>query len=424
MFLVYARKELSRRLSRTALAVVGTAVSVAMLVAVFAIAGAVKAAVQHSLNAAGADLVIQHRVKACPFSEVKLPLHLGAIPQSLVPQLEKQPGVEEVAGVLEIWAFHNGKPTVVTGVDPERRYIGPVRRGKGHQTDESSSKKEKEDETCCSLEKGASRYLISGEANTCLIERKYADTIGAKLGDQVRLGPRQFKIVGILKLGRAPQIAGAQAFIALDVAQQMLGQGPIVDTIFVRVKGGQYQQGVTDQARGVIGPETSVTTSAHVDAGMAVLASATQGAMVAVSSIVVALVFLMLIRSALAAVQERIPEIGIMKAVGWRNADVSRLLTLEAALTAAVGGLVGCVLGWCIAFAYTALLPLKLPDALASYPPCADTPPPVALPVAMMPTLSTFVLGFGAALLMGVISGFLASRRAARLRPAEALRHL
>jgi putative ABC transport system permease protein len=387
-----------------------------MLVAVFAIAGAVKAAVQNSLDAAGADLIIQHRVKACPYTEVKLPLHLGAIPQSLIEKLEAQRGVEEVAGVLEIWAFHNGKPTVVTGMDPLRKTIGPVRPSKANELQKD------EDKSCCALEEG--RYLLSQQPNTCLIERAYADKIGAKLGDRVWLGPRQFDVVGILKLGRVPQIAGAQAFIALDAAQQMLGQGPIVDTIFVRVKGGQYQQGVTDQARGVIGPETSVTTSAHVDAGMAVLASATQGAMVAVSSIVVALVFLMLIRSALAAVQERIPEIGIMKAVGWRNADVSRLLTLEAALTAAVGGLVGCVLGWCIAFAYTALLPLKLPDALASYPPCADTPPPVALPVAMMPTLSTFVLGFGAALLMGVISGFLASRRAARLRPAEALRHL
>ncbi len=424
MFLSYAFKELRRRKTRTALAVFGIGCSVALLIAVFAISHSVQSAVRESLAAAGADLVIQKRVKPCPFAEVKFPKDLGAIDESVVARLEEQEGVVEVSGVLELWAFYQGHPTVVTGMDPLKRSIGPVRRAPQPIEGED----EEEAESCCALSDG--RYLLTRDEYACLLTDEYAAALGVKVGDKVNLGPQEFEVVGTLELGPTPQIAGAEAFIPLKVAQRMLGQGAVVDTIFVEVEHGRYVKQVEQSARELIpiqNPEeerVSVTTSGNVDAGTAALANVAQSSLMALSLIVLGLVWLLVIKSSLSSVAERVPEIGIMKAVGWRNSHVSRLLSLENAIVSLAAGVVGCVAGWAIAVAYAAFWPQTLPSALASYPPCATTQAPTSLPLHIAPTTWIFALGLGAALLMGVVSGSLASRRAARLRPAEALRQI
>jgi putative ABC transport system permease protein len=48
----------------------------------------------------------------------------------------------------------------------------------------------------------------------------------------------------------------------------------------------------------------------------------------------------------LMSVTERIVEFGILKANGWSNADVIRLIMFESAMLGVAGGLIGCVFGW------------------------------------------------------------------------------
>jgi putative ABC transport system permease protein len=101
----------------------------------------------------------------------------------------------------------------------------------------------------------------------------------------------------------------------------------------------------------------------------------------------------------LMSVTERTREIGIRKAVGASSSDIHRQFLAEAISLATVGGLTGVAAGWLFALLISAASPL----------PARVTPWSVALALA---------LGAG----VGVASGVLPARRAARLDPITALR--
>jgi putative ABC transport system permease protein len=100
------------------------------------------------------------------------------------------------------------------------------------------------------------------------------------------------------------------------------------------------------------------------------------------------------------AINERINEIGLLRALGAKQSQVLSLFLGEAIVLAAIGGLSGLVLGIGIA----QLLHIALP----------------ALPVHT--PLLYVVLAEAIAVVIGLASGVIPARRAARLDPVEALR--
>jgi putative ABC transport system permease protein len=404
----YAWKNLTRRRSRTVLALVGIAGSIALFVGVTSISHAVRRSVAESLQAVGADLVIQSRVKPCPFAIVKRPKDLGAMAESEVEKLGKAPGVREASGVLELWAFYRDHPTVVTGIDPTKPNIGPAKPSSGS-------------EQCCAVKEG--RMLRPRDEWTCLLVDAYAREKGLKLGDETHIGPHLFEVVGILDV-KGARIGGAEAFIPLKVAQRMLDEGAVVDTIYVRVERGADVAATAEWARGLIGETTSITSSADVDAGAAALATVTRRALLAISIAVVVIAALWLAKLSLASVAERMEEIGIMKATGWRDSEVGRLLSAEGLFGGFVGGVIGSLGGLGIAWAYVAVAKPMLPSALASYPACSTTAAPTALPMVFGTPYGFLALGIVASLVISTIASFAGAWRAARLLPADALRRI
>lgn len=100
------------------------------------------------------------------------------------------------------------------------------------------------------------------------------------------------------------------------------------------------------------------------------------------------------------AVNERTSEIGLMRALGARQAQILGLFLGEAVVLAAIGGLAGLAVGLGVA----GLLRLILPEL------------PVHIPWIYV------VLAEVLAVVLGILSGILPARRAARLDPVEALR--
>ncbi len=454
MLLQYAWKGFWRRKTRSLLVVLGVALSVALLVAVATVTRSVEQAVASSLDAAGADMVIQKSVAACPFSIIKLPKDLAPIEESVVQQLRDHPGVIEASGVLELWAFHEtegasrrlgaapektsggaratpavasdnqglpmieGKalqPTVVAGIDPAKKTIGPVRVATRDETESA--------ESCCAVTRG--RYLVPNDDYHVMLAEEYARAKGLNLGDHIRLGLKsEFEVVALLDLSGAARIAGAEAFVPLKTAQQLLGQGKVVDTIFVSLAHTRDTDDVSRYAQKLIGENVRITTEGNVEAGTAALAAVTRNSLLAVSGLVLLFALLLLVRNAMDNVAQRVGEVGLMKALGWRNADIARLFVIEAAYAGLLGGIIGSVLGSAASWAYGLLADLKLPASLNYYPPCSTTTAPLALPLSTNPSGYMLLLGMGSALIIGTIAGLVASRRAARLDPVDALRRV
>jgi len=465
MLAQYAWKGFWRRRTRSLLAVLGIALSVGLLVAVMTISRSVEQAVASSLDAAGADMVIQKRVDACPFTIIKLPKDLAAIETDVVTKLRDHRDVETVSGVLELWAFSvqdtggadtegpsgadlgfpktdaaspnsssvgndsqglpifmgtDGRPktlqpTVVAGIDPATRTIGPVRIASRDEVEE--------DETCCAVKRG--RYLVPNDDYHVMITEAYADAKGVTLDDKIRLGMEQeFEIVAILDVSGAARIAGAEAFIPLKTAQELFGHGEVVDTIFLSLANARADKKVAAYAAELIGENVSITTDSNVDAGTRALASVTRNSLLAISSFVLLFALLLLVRNALDNVAQRVDEVGLMKAIGWRNADVAKLFVLEAAYAGLLGGVLGSSLGSVAGWVYGKAANLELPASLNYFPPCSTTEAPLALPLSTDPSPIVFTLGLLLALVIGSIAGLAASARAAKLDPTEALRRL
>ena len=464
MLFQYAWKGFWRRRTRSVLAILGIALSVGLLVAVVTITRSVEKAVADSLDAAGADMVIQKRVEACPFSIIKLPKDLAPIDEDVVAKLRQHPGVEDASGVLELWAFHvvedeqsssgaprdlgfpkpkgpkdesskpadlssvasdsqglpviAGKtlqPMVVAGIDPNKKTIGPVRVA---SRDESE-----DDQNCCAITRG--RYLVPNDDYHVMLTEEYAQKKGLDIDDKIPIGlEHKFEVVALVDISGAARIAGAEAFIPLKTAQELLGQGKVVDTIFVSLKHRRDAAAVAAYAEQLIGKGVSITTESNVEAGTAALASVTRNSLLAISGFVLCFALLLLVRNALDNVAQRVDEVGLMKAIGWRNADVARLFVVEAAYAGLFGGAIGSLLGSLAGWLYGTVAKLQLPQTLAAYPACSTTEAPLALPLSTNPSLFVIMLGMASALIIGTVAGLAASARAARLDPAEALRRL
>jgi putative ABC transport system permease protein len=101
------------------------------------------------------------------------------------------------------------------------------------------------------------------------------------------------------------------------------------------------------------------------------------------------------------AVRERTAELGVLKAIGFTDAMVLRLVLAESSLIAAAGGLTGLLVAWLITL--------------------GGSPVPAILPVFFLPL---WYLGLGAALVLGlgIVAGIFPALSAMRMPIAVALR--
>jgi putative ABC transport system permease protein len=104
------------------------------------------------------------------------------------------------------------------------------------------------------------------------------------------------------------------------------------------------------------------------------------------------------------AVRERTGELGVLKAIGFTNAQVVGLVLAESCLLTVIGGAVGLGLAWAV----TPVLAQNLAGLL---------------PMFFLPTRALFV-GLGLSIVLGFVTGIFPALQAMRLRVADALRRM
>jgi putative ABC transport system permease protein len=102
------------------------------------------------------------------------------------------------------------------------------------------------------------------------------------------------------------------------------------------------------------------------------------------------------------AVQERIGELGVLKAIGFTNVQMLAFVLAESCLVALLGGTLGLGLAWII---------------------ISRGDPTGMLPLFAIPTRDLFV-GLAFSIVLGFVTGFFPAIRAMRLRVADALRRM
>jgi putative ABC transport system permease protein len=218
----------------------------------------------------------------------------------------------------------------------------------------------------------------------------------------VWLGDQWFTVIGILDpLPLAPDI-DRSALIGYDIAAEQLGTERSASALWVRADDDQVA-GVRDVLPATANPEhpeevevtrpsDALEAEAQADDALTALLLGLGGVALLVGGIGIANVMVI-------SVLERRTEIGLRRALGATRRHVRAQFVVEAIVLAALGGMVGIVLGTAVTAGYAASRDWRL-----------------AVPI---PALAGGVL---VALLVGAVAGLYPAARAARLAPAEAVR--
>jgi ABC-type antimicrobial peptide transport system permease subunit len=364
-----------------------------------------------------------------PFTENQTISSELSFPVSEVGRIAKLDGAEDAAPALSIQAVrikgevpepgtvvnpHAGGYDItslsITGVDVEKPSLAPVTPGQIRRGEYfSRSPREARKET--------------------IVDIGYARQNGIAVGDEMTLAGKRFEVVG---LSAAP-LGGAasNAYLELGGLQDLTDREGRANVMLVRAESiaavGPLARRIRDQL-----PGANVVTAAE-------LADRVGGSLVdarnlssklgtALAIVALAAAFLIATLLALSSVQKRIRELGTLKALGWRKRLVVRQVGAESVVQGLLGGVVGTAFGIGGAAVIDALeLELDASVAQAESRGLAFGQGQVAARNAEVVLgapvdLGLLVLAVALAVLGGLLAGAAGGLRAARLRPAEALR--
>ena len=108
----------------------------------------------------------------------------------------------------------------------------------------------------------------------------------------------------------------------------------------------------------------------------------------------------------LVSVSERTREIGIRKSLGAKQRHIMQQFVIEAAVTSAVGGIIGIILGYLMSAAGTTIIGVALGENMK-----------------LIPTVNAIMMAFGVSVTIGIVFGYLPAKKAAGLNPIDALRY-
>ncbi len=267
-------------------------------------------------------------------------------------------------------------------------------------------------------------YLDSGievkSGRAIKAQEKYVAVIGSRaakemfskelrVGNKIIIHNVEFKIVGILdEIGNAQD--DNQVTIPLEAAREIFEEPKRVDTIIAQVKVTseipELQKKIEKELERKRGDTNfQVLTASQILDQIGQVLGVMQVVLVGIAAISLLVGAIGIMNSMYTSVLERTKEIGIMKAIGARNAHILQIFLMESGLIGLVGGVFGTALGTGMALA---IGPIAKSAGFT-------------LNITIEPSIVLFGLLF--AFILGVLSGVLPAYQASKLKPVDALKY-
>ena len=363
-----------------------------------------------------------------------------SFPQSRVGSVRKQSGVKDAAGSLTLNAVH------IEGTVPEQqggggRFVQPagppdsINATSRSVTGIDVSRPALAAITPAQIVKG--RYLSAAKSREAVLNLAYARQHDLDVGDTLMLAGKRYTVVG---LARTP--VGGQAsdlYVKLGELQALSGRKGRVNAINVRAESSNDVAAVAASIRRSFNGASVTTAEDLADRVSGSLVDARKLAdRLGTALVIVALLASFLIASllTLSSVTKRVRELGTLKALGWRQWLVVRQVAGESTLQGILGGLIGIGLG----VAGALLIQAASPTLEATFAQAAQEGPRLIGPggfgqgdvasastsvaVGAPVSVGLALAAVGLAVLGGLVAGTVGGLRAARLRPADAMRSL
>ncbi len=274
----------------------------------------------------------------------------------------------------------------------------------------------------------AGRFLKGGRE--ALVSATYAARKSLKVGAKLNLNGTTFTVVGLVNPPLGGQ--GVDVYLPLAQLQKLSDQKNLVNVVLVRAGDSAsvaavekriqaaYSQAEVASAKQVAG----TISGSLVDA-----ANLSHSLGLALSIVAAAAAFLLAALLALSSVGKRVRELGTLKALGWTQRKVVRQVAAESLVQGVLGGALGVALGVGVALLVGLFGPTLTASSttgggslLGVEQAARTTSEAVSLSAPVGITI--LLAGFGLALVGGLLAGAAGALRAARLRPADALRQV
>jgi len=260
-----------------------------------------------------------------------------------------------------------------------------------------------------------SKTDVTHRTKVCVLGSALAETIfphTAALGKEIRIGPEKFKVVGVLEERGTIFGQSQDNFVGIPVTTLMKVfpyDLTFLEFIATPSKPG-YLQEAMEQIINVMRKRRNVEFGKPIDFSISTQDSALDlynqitGAvylvMILISSIGLLVGGIGVMNIMLVSVKERTREIGIRKAIGARSSDILKQFLMEAIFVTGIGGILGILIGFGIAFLINSATPL--PATVTSW---------------------SVILGFSVSVSIGLFFGIFPAKKAASLDPIISLRY-
>jgi putative ABC transport system permease protein len=394
-----AIRNLKTRKLRSWLTILGIVIGVFLIISLLSLSEGLQKTVMTQLSMMGGDLIF-----VMPGGEMQdiMVAMIGGMELSDadIKAIERARGVETVvvfpyAGEVSRYEG-TAKITLLSGIDWSGA-MSVLREDMGWQTSEGD------------FPRSGRREILIGS----LISQDIFP--GIEVGDEIVIKSRRFTISGILmSLGSRQD----DSMIVLDIDDFRAVTGKREGSPMAIVKANSdfkindvvrnIETALEDVGKRRVGddaPSFTVLTSETVSGMVGNIMAIMQTVVLAFASIALIVGGIGIMNTMYTSIRERTREIGIMKGVGAKNSAVLCIFLIEAGVIGIIGGLGGTLLG------------VALAKTIEIY---GQIHPMFYIEASITPQLLIFGLVFS--FLVGCLSGFFPARRAAKLKPVEALR--
>jgi putative ABC transport system permease protein len=232
------------------------------------------------------------------------------------------------------------------------------------------------------------------------------------VGQEIKVAGRPYQIVGVLEpLGSIFGFSRDNVVYIPYASYQKTFAARSSIVVFIQVPSAEQLEAAEDQVRTIMRTRRGKAFEVGDDEGFALetqdvfldlYGKATSNiylVTIGVAGISLVVGGIVVMNIMLVSVTERTKEIGIRKAVGARRKDILTQFLIEAVTVTVIGGAIGVLTGFALAYGISAMIGFPL-----------------------LINVTSAVLGVGVSSVVGIISGLWPAWRAAKLDPIEALR--
>jgi ABC-type antimicrobial peptide transport system permease subunit len=396
-----ALREINRRKLRSIASILGYTIGVAFLIIVVTLAQSYNVVAAGALNRIGTHFVVYIPAsKTCPcqFGEVGpffKDTYTPTFNMSIVETVKALPGVADAAPCL----MFRLEDFIICGVNFDSLAT---------QTNVVSS---------AMLVEG--NYSKVQDSGAVLFDSVFAGLSRIKVNDNIEAFGRNFTVAGTVNPSLYSRPAGiANMYAPLAVVQEIAKTyGDLynfavrdINVVLVEISAEGDSTFIAAVEKSVLetiesyGGQAGAIVGYQCGVAARKVVPVTEDSAWAISVVLLAAVIVFALKSQFTSVAERTKEIGILKAIGWTNSDVTKQVFLESLLQGISGGLIGVGVGYLVTFIIPQLGLVPTQN--------------LVLRVSASIVLTGLLLSIGGGTLAGIIPAW----RAAKLQPAEALR--